>query len=271
MREALAVDGLDLDDGGALLREGGVELRLDLHGHALDEAPDRGIPEPRLGEGIDPHAPHHQRRGEAIGQAELGLEDRMRIAVARDLQRRAIGFRGDARDALGREPVLLLEGHHRVDGGVGVAAGGVVLLAHRGDVEPRAQRRERRFPVDVAAHGGAEAALALHEIERAREAALGSESRGDADLGRVTGMHGLAHAIRPERLLQPRRERAGIGEGMGCVCRIEAQHRGGCRRGAEAADRAGGVPELVMRGHHGGANARADLVAGDDSAEKRRA
>src|SRR5439155_1430664 len=87
------------------------------------------------------------------------------------------------------------------------------------------------------------------------------------DLGGVTGMHGLAHAIRAERLLQTCRHRAGIGERMSGARGVQAEDCGGRRRGAEAADRAGGVPELVMRGHHGGADARADLVAGDRDRE----
>ncbi len=114
-------------------------------------------------------------------------------------------------------------------------------------------------------------ALPFQHVERAGHAARRPHRRQRASLRRVPGVQRLGHGVGPEGLLERRRHGAGAGEGMGRAHRIQIQQAGDGGGSAERADRAGGVPEPVMRGLHGQADARRDLVSHHNRAQQRRA
>ena len=80
---------------------------------------------------------------------------------------------------------------------------------------------------------------------------------------------GLVLGLGAESLLQGGGEGAGGADGVGELGPVQPQDGGDRGRGAERADGPRGVPIPVVRGLHGDADPRRDLVADDDGAQQR--
>ena len=122
-----------------------------------------------------------------------------------DLERRAVGADAHARDVAGGDAHLRLQRERAVDGGEGVAAAGVVLDRHAGDVEVLAERGERALPVGPAGPSPIArpkpASPSMH-VERTGDALGRGERGGDARFGGAPGVQRLGHRVHAERLLQ---------------------------------------------------------------------
>ena len=130
-------------------------------------------------------------------------------------------------------------------------AAAVILESHIRDGIGLADIGQWLFPfADIFAGGGGKTRRAMQHIQRARHAARRCHRRHGAGFRRMAGMQRLRHALSPERLLQAACHGGAGGDGMRRAFRIAIQRDGHRRRRTESADRAGGMPEIVVRGLH---------------------
>jgi hypothetical protein len=268
MLAAPPVARLDRDACRTLRRksgvDGGVERELDVpHQRARP-----GVFQPRRLECGEAHAAVRERGGDEIrgGKARLGRG--RGLGDPGDLERRAVAPDAHARDLARGHAHFLLQRERAVDRGEGVAATGVVLEGHLADVEVFTQRRQRALPIGPFAHRPSEPGFAFDDVERPGDAFRGAERRADARLGGAAGVHRLGHGVRPEGLLQAGGEGGDRGERVREAAGVEPEHLGGGARRAEAADRAGVVPVLVVRAAHRLSDARRYFVADDHRAQE---
>ena len=131
------------------------------------------------------------------------------------------------------------------------------------DIINLAKARSGFAPISIATHRCAHASRPFKNIKRTSDTFAGGDSGHNAGFGSMCGMKRLAHAIRPERLLQPSGKRCRGCQRMRCLVTVQPQKQAGSRRRAKGGDGGGCMPEAIMITTHRGADAAANLISGD--------
>ncbi len=181
--------------------------------------------------------PCSERVRHDVGEAELRVRRRGRLAVARDIEGRAVGRDMDLRDVAGRPAGARHQGERPVDGREGVPAAAVVLERHRRDVEDPAEAFAGAVPVGAVAHGPAQARLAVDRVERPRHAFARGQRREHAGFRGAPGVQRLRHRVAcgrpaagPPRRSSPSRARGRTARGKGRAACRPPRRRRSCRR-----------------------------------------
>ena len=150
-----------------------------------------------------------------------------------------------------------------------MSAAAVILEGHVGDGIGLADIGQRLFPfAGIFAGGGCKTRRAMQHINRTRHTARRCHGRHGAGFRRMAGMQRLGHALSPEGLLQAACHGGASCNGMRGAFRIAIQRDGHRRRGTECADRAGGMPEIVVRGLHRNTDATRYLIPRNHGAQQ---
>ena len=167
---------------------------LEIEFHLVAQRNQSGIGSRRLGVACQTagiHACERHRRGQA--QAELRLQSGARRGYVADAVTGFIQAQSDARDAVGRQAVLLPQLACRLDRRVRHVAGGVILEEVVADVETARRLGQRVDRVEVGAVRSSETLRALQHVAAAGEAALSQPRREQTVIRGLAGMQRLAH------------------------------------------------------------------------------
>ena len=231
----MAIHRVDVDDAvGVALGVGGNAHSISQRGQFLALG---GF----IGEHVDAGGVHpRHRHGGGEAQAELGFQPGLGLGNVADLEVALIHANVHVGDVLGREVVALAQGTHRLDGGMGQVAGGVVLEADVLSVGGLGQRLLPLLGAAALALRGEEALLGFQDVQAAGEASGGEIGRINAGGSGVAGMQRLAHGA--ELRLEAGGLGAGDAERRSGFRHIELAHAGSGCRCAESTQGAGGMP-----------------------------
>ena len=147
-------------------------------------------------------------------------------------------------------------------------AAAVILERHIRDGIGLADIGQRLFPfAGIFAGGGCKTRRAMQHIQRAGHAARRCHGRHGAGFRRMARMQRLGHAFTAESLLQAARHGGAGCNGVRRAIRITIQRDGHRRRCTKSADRAGSMPEIIVRRLHRHTNATRYLIPRNHGAQ----
>ena len=150
-----------------------------------------------------------------------------------------------------------------------MSAAAVILERHIRDGIGLADIGQWLFPfAGIFAGGGCKTRRTMQHIKRTRHTARRCHGRHGAGFRRMAGMQRLGHAFTAEGLLQPACHGGASCNGMRGAFRIAIQRDGHRRRRTKSADRAGGMPEIVVRRLHRNTDAARNLIPRNHGAQQ---